>query len=63
MDPLTHQEGSNMKKGQEPMAIADQDFAKEEEATAQAPTHPKTDEGVEPFLQACMKLLHNPKAV
>ena len=29
----------------------------------QVSTHPKTDEGVEPFLQACMKLLHNPKVV
>ena len=27
------------------------------------PTHLKIEEGVEPFLQACLKLLHNPQAV
>ena len=45
------------------MAVTDQDFAQKEAATAQTPTHPKTNEGVEPFLQACMKLLRNLKAI
>ena len=62
-DPLTYHEGSNLKKGQETMVVADQDLAQKVAAIAQVPTHPKTDEGVEPFLQECMKLLHNPKAI
>lgn len=62
-DPLTCQGGSNLKKEQETMVVADQGFAQKEAATAQAPTHPKIDEGVEPFLQACMKFLCNPQTV
>ena len=50
MDPLTRQEGSNMKKRQETMAAVGQDFVQDEAATVQVPTHPKTDEGVKPFL-------------
>ena len=60
---MAYQEGSNIKKGQETMAVANQDLAQKVAATAQAPTHPKIDEGVKPFLQACMKLLHNPKVI
>ena len=45
------------------MAIANQDLAQRVAATAQVPTHPKIDEGVEPFLQACLKLLRNPKTI
>ena len=63
MDPMTCQEGLNMNKGQEIMVVAVQNFAQEEAATGQISTHPKTDEGVEPFMQACMKLLRNPKAI
>ena len=33
-DPLTCQEGVNMKKGQETMVVADQGFAQKEAATA-----------------------------
>ena len=39
------------------------DFVEVEAATAQPPANLKVDEEVEPFLQACMKLLHNPKAM
>ena len=49
-DPLTCQGGLNIKRGQETMALADQNLAQKVAAIVQVPTHPKTDEGVEPFL-------------
>ena len=53
----------DLKNGKETFFIARKDFSEVEAATARSPTNLKADEEVEPFLQTCMKLLHNPKVV
>ena len=51
------------KRGKETFIITCKDFADAEATTARPPANLKADEEVETFLQACMKLLRNPKAV
>ena len=68
MEPLiwqivSKQEGLDLEKGKETCVTDRKDFSDVEVATARPPTNLKIDEEVEPFLQACMKLLHNPKVV
>ena len=68
MEPLIRQsfikqEGLDLKKGKETFVAARKDFAKAEAATTHSPANLKVGEEVKPFLQACMKLLCNPKAM
>lgn len=57
------QERLDLKKEKETFVTACKDFAEVEASTSQQPEDFKVDEEVEPFLQACMKLLYNPKAM
>ena len=53
----------DLKKEKETFFTAHKDFAEVEASTSQPSGNLKIDEEVKPFLQACMKLLHNPKAM
>ena len=66
-EPLIHkavskQEGMDLDKERETFILAHRDFI-ERASTSLLPMNLKVDEEVKPFLQACMKLLHNPKAM
>ena len=68
IEPLIHkavskQEGLDLDKEREIFIAARRDFIETEASTSLLPTNLKVDEEVKPFLQACMKLLHNPKAM
>ena len=53
----------DLKKGKETFVTTCKDFADVEATTARPLANLKADEEVEPFLQAFMKLLRNPKVV
>ena len=53
----------DLKKEKEAFITACKDFAEAEASTSQLPKDLKEDEGVKPFLQACMKLLCNLRAM
>ena len=68
VEPLIHkeatkQEGLDLHKENETFVATRQDFAKAVASNPQAPTNLKADAEVKTFLQACMKLLHNQRAI
>jgi len=56
-------ESLDLQKDKETFIEARKDFTKGEASTSKAPKTQRTDDEVKPFLQACMKLLRNQKAV
>lgn len=57
------QESLDLQNEKETFVATRKDFSKDEEYTSKAPTNLIMDDEVKPFLQACMKLLHNQKVV
>ena len=57
------QEGLDLEKERETFIATRRDFIGTEASTSLLLANLKVDEEVKPFLQACMKLLRNPKAV
>ena len=56
-------EGLDLQKEKETFVIDQQDFAKAEASTSQAPANLKAEDEVKPFLQVCMKFLRSQRAV